>query len=129
MYNTNMIIVEGNLVRKPELKTLPSGLSVASMSIATNFKRKDKEDITEFHNIIVFGAQAESCAKYLDKGHSAQVIGRNQTRSWDKDGVKQYRTEIVANDITFGAKPQQTTVPNTDVPYPEEDINPDSVPF
>ena len=121
MYNLNKAYVEGNLTRDPEMKTLPSGINVTNMSVATNHKRKDKEDIIEYHNVIVFGKQAESVAKYLTKGCSALVVGRIQTRSWEKDGVKQYRTEIVADDVTFGAKPQKQTVRDTDVEYPQEE--------
>lgn len=138
MYNINTVMIEGNLTRDPELKALPSGSNVASMSIATNRKWKDKdgnlqEDV-QYHNIVVFGKQAESCAKYLTKGSSALVVGRLETRSWEKDGVKQYRTEVVAEDVTFGSKPQNTPskVGNTSVDYPqpeEENIAPEDIPF
>lgn len=121
MYNVNLAIIEGNLTRDPEMKALPSGMNVTNMGVATNLKRKDKEDLVEYHNVLVFGKQAESCAKYLTKGCSVLVKGRLQTRSWEKDGVKQQRTEIVANDVTFGAKPEKKTVGNTEVPYPESD--------
>ena len=135
MYNINMAVVEGNLTRNPELKALPSGAQVASFSLATNRKWKDSDgalqEEVEYHNIVVFGKQADSVAKYLTKGSSALVQGRLQTRSWDKDGVKQYRTEIVAEDVTFGAKPQPQTIAGTNVPYPtgEQTIDADSMPF
>ena len=132
MYNINTVMIEGNLTRDPELKALPSGSNVASMSIATNRKWKDKdgnlqEDV-QYHNIVVFGKQAESCAKYLTKGSSALVVGRLETRSWEKDGVKQYRTEVVAEDVTFGSKPQASKVGNTSVDYPD-DIGEENIPF
>lgn len=118
-----MAIVEGNLTRDPEMKTLPSGSTVTSMSLATNRRYKDKDgnlqEEVQYHNVVVFGKQAESCAKYLTKGSSALVTGRIETRSWEKDGVKQYRTEIVADDVTFGARPQQSTIAGTNVPYPD----------
>lgn len=128
MYNLNLVQIEGNLTRDPEMKTISTGMPVTSMSIATNYKRKDKDDLTEYHNIVVFGKQAESVAKYLTKGCSAYVRGRLQTRSWEKDGVKQYRTEIIAEDVTFGSKPEKKTVPHTDVEYPEE-ITAENIPF
>ena len=145
-------MVYGNLTRDPELKTMPSGTQVASFSIATNRKYKDKDgnmqEQVEFHNIIVFDKQAETSAQYLKKGSSAYVEGRNQTRSWDKDGVKMYRTEIVADRVQFGPRPKteeaapapvasapaQTAAvePDPAVPapaYPDEDIDPNDIPF
>ena len=134
-----MAVVEGNLTRDPELKVLPSGTNVASFSLATNRRWKDAngapQEEVEYHNIIVFGKQADSVGKYLTKGSSALVKGRLKTQSWEKDGVKQYRTEIIAEDVTFGAKPQNQTVAGTNVPYPTgeetkaDDINPDDIPF
>ena len=104
------------------------------MSIATNRKWKGQdgnlnEDV-QYHNIVVYGKQAESAAKYLTKGSSAMVTGRLETRSWEKDGVKQYRTEIVAEDVTFGAKPQASKVAGTSVDYPQpEALDDSSIPF
>ena len=133
MYNLNKAMVEGNLTRDPEMKALPSGQSVTTFSLATNRRYKDKDgalqEEVEFHNITVWGKQAESVNTYLKKGSSAMVIGRLQTRSWEKDGAKHYRTEIVAEDVTFGAKPQTSTVSDTGVAYPEGDDNTGDVPF
>src|SRR3989344_5345987 len=103
----NKAMVFGNLTRDPEARALPSGGQVCSFSIATNriFKKADgtKGEQVEFHNIVVFGRQAETCAQYLRKGSSAYVEGRLQTRSWEKEGAgKQYRTEIVADTVQFG---------------------------
>lgn len=144
----NKAMVFGNLTRDPELKALPSGQQVCSFSIATNrvFKKADgtKGEQAEFHNIVVWGRQAENCAQYLKKGSTAYVEGRLQTRSWDKDGVKQYRTEINADTVQFGPRgsgaggaparqadgeaPQ--SAPKDDaIDYPAEDINPDDIPF
>src|SRR3990172_6495987 len=105
----NRAIIIGNLTRDPELRSLPSGVQVASFGVATNrvWKDKDgskKEDV-QFHNIVVFGRQAETTAQYLRKGSSVLVEGRMQTRSWDAaDGVKKYRTEVVADRIQFGPR-------------------------
>lgn len=144
----NKAMVFGNLTRDPELRALPSGAQVCSFSIATNrtYKKADgtKAEEVEFHNIVVFGRQAETCAQYLKKGSSAYVEGRIKTRSWDKEGVKQYRTEINADTVQFGPRssgggapsaardvseaPQ--TAPKEDaIEYPAEDINPDDIPF
>jgi single-strand DNA-binding protein len=139
--NLNVVIVAGNLTRDPERKALPNGGTVCTFGIATNrrFKKADGEkgEQTEFHNIVVFGRQADSCAQYLTKGATALVEGRLQTRSWDKDGLKQYRTEIVAERVQFGprktaetAAPAAVEVPAEDaIDYPAEDINPDDIPF
>lgn len=133
----NKAMVYGNLTRDPEMKALPSGQNVTSMSIATNRTYKDKDGKTqetaEYHNIVVFGKQAENCAKYLTKGSGAYVEGRLQTRSWEKDGVKMYRTEIVAETVQFGTKPStQTSAPSSEsaLPdYPAEEINVEDIPF
>ena len=98
----------GNLTRDPELRALPSGGSVCSFSVATNrvYKKADgsRAEQTDYHNIVVFGRQAETSAQYLKKGSAAYVEGRLQTRSWDKDGAKQYRTEVVAERVQFGPR-------------------------
>ena len=149
----NRAIVIGNLTRDPEMKALPSGISVTTFSIATNRVWKDKEgkqqESTDYHNIVVFGKQAETVAKYLKKGSSALVEGRMQTRSWDaKDGSKKYRTEIVADRIQFGPRPgggtgssfaqksgtagaKQESVKEEieTIQYPDDEINPDDIPF
>ena len=89
----NKAFIIGNLTRDPELKALPSGIKVCSFGVATNRVWRDKEgnkqESTEFHNIVVFGRQAETTAQYLKKGSSVLVEGRLQTRSWDaQDGQK-----------------------------------------
>jgi len=143
----NKAIIIGNLTRDPELKSLPSGIQVASFGIATNRVYKDKngqrQEQTEFHNIVVFGRQAETTAQYLRKGSSALIEGRMQTRSWDAaDGTKKYRTEVVADRIQFGPKKEgsssttptpsdnQDNAPADDtIDYPEESISADDIPF
>lgn len=148
----NKAIIIGNLTRDPELKALPSGTKVCTFGLATNRVWKDKngakQEDTQFHNIVVFGVQGENVAQYLRKGNSALVEGRMQTRSWDnQEGKKQYRTEVVADRVQFGPKntpsasgytaPTPTT-PNQPpeskenlktIEYPEEEINPDDIPF
>src|SRR6185436_12270784 len=105
----NRAIVIGNLTRDPELRSLPSGIQVASLSVATNRVWKDKngakQESTDYHNVVVFGRQAETTAQYLKKGASLLVEGRMQTRSWDDaSGQKKYRTEVVADRIQFGPR-------------------------
>lgn len=157
----NKAIIIGNTTRDPELKSLPSGANVASLSIATNRVWKDangaKKEQTDFHNIIVFGKQADSVAQFVKKGALLMVEGRIQTRSWeDTEGKKHYRTEIVAERVTFGPRTggkdsnadqgenvtksspssstgqpagEKRTIGNTGVEYPDDDINAEDIPF
>lgn len=147
----NKALLIGNLTRDPELKALPSGIQVGTFSIATNRVWKDKngakQESVDYHNVVVFGRQAEISAQYLKKGSSVYVEGRMQTRSWDaQDGTKKYRTEVVADRIQFGPRkdgggapsqgPSQTNSqesaekpPIDTIEYPEEEINPDDIPF
>jgi single-strand DNA-binding protein len=150
----NKALVIGNLTKDPEVKALPSGIKVTSFSVATNRVWKDKngakQESADYHNIVVFGRQAETAGQYLKKGSSVLVEGRMQTRSWDgADGQKKYRTEIVADRIQFGNRPAggpgagsapaTKGAPAEDAPkdqgpadtidYPEEEINPDDIPF
>lgn len=143
----NKAFIAGNLTRDPELKALPSGANVATFGIATNRvwynQEKQKQEATEFHNIVVFGRQAETTAQYLKKGSGVLVEGRLQTRSWEKDGQKHYRTEIVADRVQFGARsgggptqeaqgeaaPHENQAAGSDAEYPTEEISPDDIPF
>lgn len=141
----------GNLTRDPELRSLPSGVQVSTLGVATNRVWKDKngakQESTDYHNVVVFGRQAETAAQYLRKGSNVLVEGRMQTRSWESpDGKKNYRTEIVADRIQFGSRPggaaggersapakKDSTLSQTEedvaIDYPEENINVDDIPF
>jgi single-strand DNA-binding protein len=151
----NKALIIGNLTRDPELKSLPSGIQVASFSVATNRVWKDKagakQESVDFHNVVVFGRQAEIVSQYMKKGSNILVEGRMQTRSWDgADGQKRYRTEIVADRVQFGnrasgqpsqgataAKAGESQASSTvdknqgidTIEYPEEEINPEDIPF
>lgn len=132
----NSVTLCGNLTKAPELKALPSGQNVCNFSLATNKVYTDrdgkKQESTEFHNVIVFGKQAENTAKYLTKGSQALVQGELQTRNWEKDGVKHYRTEVLAQTVQFGSKPSQTAItasPSVLPDYPTEEINPEDIPY
>jgi single-strand DNA-binding protein len=149
----NKAILYGNLTRDPELKALPSGQNVCSFGVATNRTYKDKngakQEATEFHNIVAFGRTADVIAQYFKKGRPIYVEGRIQTRSWEskEDGKKQYRTEIVVDNFQFGAdggkggagggysapsREEQSQAPAKDadeIKYPDEDINPEDIPF
>jgi single-strand DNA-binding protein len=135
----NKATIIGNLTRDPELKALPSGMSVASFSVATNRVWRDKEgkkqESADFHNIVVFGRQAETVNQYLKKGSQVLIEGRIQTRSWEKDGEKKYRTEIVAERVQFGAKPKNEAHRSDDeaagapTDEPGTEISAEDIPF
>ena len=144
----NKAIIIGNLTRDPELRSLPSGIKVCSFSVATNRVWKDKngarQEAADYHNVVVFGRQAETVAQYMKKGSSILDEGRMQTRSWDdkESGQKKYRTEIIADRTQFGPKggssgstpsqaPTKESAPAEvdTIEYPEEDINPEDIPF
>ena len=153
----NKAFVYGNLTRDPEVRALPSGAQVASFSMATNRTYKDrdgnKQEAVEYHNVVAFGKLAEILSQYAKKGRPLFVEGRLQTRSWEADGRKNYRTEIVMENFQFGPSPsagagqiageegnytrpssggkasESKTPPEDAIAYPEEDINPDDIPF
>jgi single-strand DNA-binding protein len=101
----NKVILLGNLGRDPEVRSTPSGQSVASFSLATSRKWRDKngnkQEETEWHNIVVWGKQAEIAGQYLKKGKQIFLEGRLQTRSWEdrQSGEKKYRTEVVCDNF------------------------------
>lgn len=144
----NKVLLYGNLTRDPELRALPSGMNVVNFSIATNrtYTGKDgkKQEQADFHNVVVFGRQADIVNQYLKKGRGVFIEGRIQTRSWEKDGQKQYRTEIVAERVQFGpgrgdggthvsggqgGDSHEDEKAPSGIDYPKEDINPDDIPF
>lgn len=152
----NKTFLFGNLTRDPEMRSLPNGTAVTSFSIATNRVYKDaqgaKQEQVEYHNVVVFGRQAETSAQFLKKGQGVLIEGRIQTRSWDDKttGEKKYRTEIVADAVQFGPKsgggeggyasgvqganptvaPKASSAPDLDtIDYGDADINVDDIPF
>lgn len=143
MAGVNKAILIGNLGKDPELRYTPGGQAVATFSLATSEKWRDKDgvmqDKTEWHNIVVWGRQAEIAKEYLAKGRSVYLEGRIQTRSWeDKDGNKRYTTEIVAQRLQFlGGRDQGASGspgPSSDTPPeapPEADLSAedDDLPF
>lgn len=111
----NKVMLIGRLTRDPELRSTPSGKSVASFSVATSRQWTDaqgqKQKQSEFHNIVVWGKLAEVAQQYLRKASQIYIEGRLQTRDWTgQDGIKRYRTEVVAdNFIMLGSKPAGAT--------------------
>ena len=109
----NKATIYGNITKDPELKALPSGQNVVNFSVATNKTWKDKagakQESVEYHNIVAFGKTAETINQYCKKGDGIYIEGAIQTRSWDKDGTKMYKTEILADSFQFGTKSSQSS--------------------
>lgn len=105
MSGMNRVTLFGNLGADPELRTAPGGLSILHLRLATNEtyvdKNQERQERTEWHDVVVFGARAEGLAKALKKGERLLVEGRLSTSSYEKEGVKRWRTEIVARDVFF----------------------------
>ncbi|HLX22887.1 MAG TPA: single-stranded DNA-binding protein [Usitatibacter sp.] len=103
MASVNKVIIVGNLGRDPETRYMPEGGAITNISVATTDKWKDKngemQEKTEWHRVAFFGKLAEIAGEYLKKGSQVYVEGRLQTREWEKDGVKRYTTEIIANQM------------------------------
>lgn len=147
--NLNKAMLIGNLTREPEVRTTPSGQNVASFGIATNLVWTDQsgqqQKKTEFHNIVAWRKLADICARYLHKGSKVYVEGRLQTSDWTgQDGVKRYRTEIVAENMIMldskgagmgGAQPSNQSGPKEPVieipeePLEDEEIRVENIPF
>ncbi|HVB33742.1 MAG TPA: single-stranded DNA-binding protein [Patescibacteria group bacterium] len=146
--NLNKAIILGRVTADPQLRTTPGGQSVTSMGVATNRtwtdKNGQKQEEVEFHNVVLWGKQAEIASNFLRKGSLVLIEGRLQTRSWtDKDGQTRRTTEIVAEHIELGPKPEGKTEkpqaqPSTEEPagdeaFPawpgEEKIKTEDIPF
>ncbi len=152
----NRATIMGRLTRDPELRTTPSGQSVASMAVATGYVWKnqqgEKQEKTEFHDCVLWGRLGEIAGQYLTKGRRVYVEGRLQTRDWvGQDGVKRYRTEIIVENMIMldgprgssgapgqasGLVPGQPTGASAREPQPpvididkEEEIKVEDIPF
>ena len=105
MASVNKAIILGRLGRDPELKYTQNQTAVATLSVATSEFRNSpdgqRQEMTEWHRVTVWNRVAENCCRYLKKGSEVYIEGRLQTRSWEKEGQKQYTTEIVANVVQF----------------------------
>lgn len=132
----NKVMLIGNLGKDPELKYTNSGVAVATFSVATPDSWKDQEgntqERTEWHNIVAWRKLAEICGEYLKKGKKVYIEGKLQTRSYEKDGVKRYTTEIVADQLVMldggGGRPQSET--NDAIPMPDAPASKDEdLPF
>lgn len=133
----NRATILGNLTRDPELRQTTSGQQVCSFAVATNRswtnQQGEKQETAEYHNIVAWGKLAEICAQYLGKGRKVYIDGRLQTRDWEgQDGVRRYRTEIVAdNMIMLDKETANSSAANVDLNSHVEDdsITLDDIPF
>jgi single-strand DNA-binding protein len=102
--SVNKVILVARLGADPEIRYTAGGQAVATLRVATNEwsgSGDNREERTEWHRVVVWGKLAERCAEYLKKGRQIYLEGRLQTRSWEKDGIRRYSTEIVANTVQF----------------------------
>lgn len=140
--NLNKVLIIGNLTRDPEVRTTPTGQTVATFSVATSRRWKDKDgqakEQTEFHNIVAWRKLAEIVGQYIKKGSKVFVEGHLQTRSWeDQQGAKKYRTEIIADNIIMLDRKDSTggnaftaaEPKEPEIPQAEAEINVDDIPF
>ncbi|MBP9926488.1 MAG: single-stranded DNA-binding protein [Cyclobacteriaceae bacterium] len=124
MAGVNKVILVGNLGKDPEVRTLENGAMVANFSMATSETYKDKTTgekkvITEWHNIVLWRGLAEIASKYLHKGDQVYIEGKMRTRSWEKDNVTRYTTEVVGDNMTLlGSKPGGGGDRSAQPPYP-----------
>lgn len=129
----NKVMLIGNLGNSPDIKFMPSGDQITSISIATTERYKDKNgqkvEKTEWHKVIFFGKVAEIAGEYLEKGSTCYIEGKIQTRKWDNDGVTRYATEIIANELKLlSRKTSEPVNTNKQVPV-HDDYDDQDIPF
>lgn len=134
MVDFTHVIIRGRLTRDPETRFLPSGVAVISFSIAVNRRYKSNNEVKEevsFFDISVFGKTGENCAEYLSKGRSVLVEGRLRQRSWETDGVKRSKIEVVADNVQdLGAPRGASAEPSAPAaPAPAPESQDDDIPF
>jgi len=126
----NQVTLMGNLTKDPELRSTPSGQKVGSFSLALNrsYKVNDEwQEATDFVDVVMWGTLAERVKQYVFKGRPVLVSGRIQSRSWEQDGQKRSKVEVVANDVIFlGGEPKKETVLQD---IPDEPVDLSDIPF
>ncbi len=135
MNSLNRVSLIGNVTATPEIKETPSGQKVASFSLATNRTYKDangeKQDQAEYHNIVVWGKLADITEQYITKGKKLYIEGRLQTRSWETDSGKRYKTEIVGESLLMLSGGEAPSAPKSEKASPAmaDEIFIDDIPF
>jgi single-strand DNA-binding protein len=138
--NINRVVLTGNLTRDPELRSTASGMSVCSLRVATNTRRKNQstgewEDRPNFFDVTVWGAQGENCARFLAKGRPVAIDGRLEWREWETpEGHKRQAVDIIADSVQFlggredGPGGGNGFTPRSDVPADTRDFEPATTP-
>jgi single-strand DNA-binding protein len=137
--NINRVVLTGNLTRDPELRSTSSGLSVCSLRVACNTRRKDQStgewtDKPNFFDVTVWGAQGENCARFLSKGRPVAIDGRLEWREWETEGGKRQAIDIIADAVQFlGSRDDASSggngfTPRSDVPADTSDFAPAGAP-
>lgn len=137
MSSVNKCVIIGRLGRDPEVKFLTSGGAVCNFSVATDEKWTDKQgqkqERTEWHNIVAWGKLAEICGEYLAKGRQVYVEGSLRTEEYEKDGVKKYATKVIARDVVFlgsnDSQQSRTAGTNTAPAREAAPVTSDDLPF
>ncbi|SRR5258708_717493 len=152
--NLNKVIIVGRVTANPELRTTPGGQSVTTLGVATNRTWTDKngakQEEVEFHNVVIWGRQAEVASQFLTKGAMVMIEGRLRTRSWtDKQGAQRRTTEIMSERMQLGPRPmgggqgggkggssemseKEVAAPTEEIPVinlEDEEIKPEDIPF
>ena len=138
--NINRVVLTGNLTRDPELRSTPSGTSVASLRLATNTRRKNSasgewEDKPNYFDVTVWGTYGENCARYLAKGRPVAIDGRLEWREWEGENGKRQAVEIIADSVQFLASrdPDEDTsangfTPRSETPVDDREFQPTGAP-
>jgi len=132
MVSVNRVILAGRLTRDPETRFTPAGTAVTGFSLAVNRRYKLNNEVKEevsFFDIVVFGKQGENCAEYLSKGRPVLVEGRLKQRSWESDGVKRSKVEVVADNVQFLGSPRGAAAEGTPGAEPAPEAPDDDIPF
>jgi single-strand DNA-binding protein len=131
----NRVTLLGNVGLEPELKYMPNGTAAISMSVATSESwidksTNEKKEVTEWHRVVIYAKLAEVAYEYVKKGHKIYLEGKLRTRSWEKDGIKRYTTEIIADEMQMlGGDNKQDTPQKIIGKQPTSDDYDDDIPF
>ena len=132
MVTFNRVILAGNLVRDPEIRYLPSGLSVTSFAVAVNSRYRQNNELKEevsYFDIVAFGKLGETCAEYLSKGRPVLVEGRLRQRRWESEGTRKSKIEVVASGIQFLGGGPKSAGGESDSCGAAPDAQEDDIPF
>jgi single-strand DNA-binding protein len=137
MAGVNKVILLGRLGKDPEARTIESGVMVVNFSLATSESFRDKvtgekKETTEWHNVVLWRGLAETAAKYLHKGDQVYIEGKLKTRSWEKDNIKRYTTEVLGYSMTLLSQknePQRQTADTSRNNYSDAPTDDSDLPF